>query len=204
MLERLWSSGSSPALWLGFEAQPRATTFPPVESFDRSLNSSDGPIHFPQTPFQCPRSRTATLGPLILTKAWLYIEPSPCGGVRQAGDPVDSDPGARLPWPPPKIKRWSLARALSVSPHPGADGFVQGDLHPISPECWPFSPALPVTLAHPWLPPKHGWLLGMDRWGLSPRTTWRPLTLFGQPGSPSFATNWKFLPRRLDGTTAGP
>ena len=29
-----------------------------------------------------------------LTLAWLYIEPSPCGGVRPAGDPVDSDPGA--------------------------------------------------------------------------------------------------------------
>ena len=36
-----------------------------------------------------------------------------------------------------------------------------------------------------------------------PRTTWRPLALFGQPGSPSFATHWRFLPRRLDGTTAG-
>ncbi len=25
-----------------------------------------------------------------------------------------------------------------------------------------------------------------------PRTTWRPLTLFGQPGSPSFATHWMY------------
>ena len=25
-----------------------------------------------------------------------------------------------------------------------------------------------------------------------PRTTWRPLTLFGQPGSPSFATDWRY------------
>ena len=55
----------------------------------------------PATPFQCPRSRTASLGPSILTLDWLYIEPSPCGGVRPAGDPVDSDPGARLPWSPP-------------------------------------------------------------------------------------------------------
>ena len=56
----------------------------------------------------------------------------------------------------------------------------------------------------PLLPPIHGWLLGRDRWGLSvPRTTWRPLTLFGKPGSPSFASHWRFLPRRLDGTTAG-
>ena len=29
-----------------------------------------------------------------LTLAWLHNEPSPCGGVRPAGDPVDSDPGA--------------------------------------------------------------------------------------------------------------
>ena len=36
-----------------------------------------------------------------------------------------------------------------------------------------------------------------------PRTTWRPLTLFGQPGSSSFACHWRFLLRRLDGTTAG-
>ena len=54
----------------------------------------------PATPLQCPRSRTATLGQVAaahlptLTLAWLYIEPSSCGGVRPAGDPVDSDPGA--------------------------------------------------------------------------------------------------------------
>ena len=50
---------------------------------------------------------------------------------------------------PPKIGRWSPARALSVSPHSGADGLVQGELPPISPEFWPFLPALPVTLAPP-------------------------------------------------------
>ena len=44
----------------------------------------------------------------------------------------------------------------------------------------------------PLLPPIHGWLWGRDRWGLSVlRTTWRPLTLLGQPGSPSFATYWR-------------
>ena len=42
----------------------------------------------------------------------------------------------------------------------------------------------------PLLPPIHG----RDRWGLSVlRTTWRPLTLLGQPGSPSFATDWRFF-----------
>ena len=29
-----------------------------------------------------------------------------------------------------------------------------------------------------------------------PRTTWWPLTLFGQPGSPSFATPWRSVPRQ--------
>ena len=35
---------------------------------------------------------------------------------RRACDPVDSDPGARLPWSPPLIKP-KLAKVLSVSPH---------------------------------------------------------------------------------------
>ena len=49
----------------------------------------------PATPLQRTRSRTATLGwgAAALTLAWLYIAPSPCGGVRPAGEPVDSDPG---------------------------------------------------------------------------------------------------------------
>ena len=53
---------------------------------------------------------------------------------RPARDPVDSDPGARFPWSPPKIEP-KLAQALSVSPQPGADILAQGELPPISPEC---------------------------------------------------------------------
>ena len=37
-----------------------------------------------------------------------------------------------------------------------------------------------------------------------PRTTWRPLTLCGQPGSPSFASHWRFFAtptRRYHGRT---
>ena len=48
--------------------------------------------------------------------------------VRPAGHPIDSDLGARLPWP---HLRWSgnlpLPKALDVSPHPRADGLVQGE-----------------------------------------------------------------------------
>ena len=40
---RLWSSGSSPALWLSFEGHPGATTFPPSSTLDRSPDPSDGP-----------------------------------------------------------------------------------------------------------------------------------------------------------------
>ena len=59
----------------------------------------NGPIRFPQHLFsvhdhgrQHSGGGRSTLS--TLTLAWLYIEPSPCGGVRPAGDPVDSDPGA--------------------------------------------------------------------------------------------------------------
>ena len=58
-----------------------------------------------------------------------------------------------------------------MSPHPGADGLLQGELPPISPEFSPFSPAYLGAF--------------QDRWGLSvPRTTWRPLTLAGSPVLP--------------------
>ena len=98
-LNRFWSSGSSPAHPSGFRGAPRGDH---LSTRSRLLRGGtvNGPIRFPQTPFQCPRSRTATLGSggrstfPALTMAWLYIEPSPCGGVRPAGDPVDSDPGA--------------------------------------------------------------------------------------------------------------
>ena len=43
--------------------------------------------------------------------------------------------------------RDSHPRSSKSSQRPwGADGLVQGELPPTSPECWPFSPALPVPL----------------------------------------------------------
>ena len=162
------------------------------------------------TPFQCPRSRTATLGEgaaahfPALTLAWLYIEPSPCGGVRPAGDPVDSDPRAVFeddlhprsdagrplePWVCHHTREPTVSSRVSCrQSHLNVVRFHQPCLLP-----WRV----------PLLPPKHGWLLGREDEDCFPRTTWRPLTLCGQPGSPSFATHWRFLPRRLDGTTAG-
>ena len=73
-----------------------------------------------------------------------------------------------------------------------ADGLVQGELPPITPEFWPFSPALPVTLAHPLLPPKHGWLGQGQVRTVVPVPRGGHLPFFGQPGSPSFATHWRY------------
>ena len=146
-LYRLCSSGSHRPV---YEAHPGATTFPSVWSYHDQLH---GAIRFPQHLFSNhdqgrQRSERGV--------AWLYIEPSPCGVVRPAGDPVDSDPGA----------------VFEDDLHPGSDAGrplepwvcrhtrepTEGELPPISPECWPFSPALPVTLARTLLPPKQGWL----------------------------------------------
>ena len=83
--------------------QPSFRGAPRGEHLSTRSRLSSVESHFfalPATPFQCPRSRTATLGQggrstfPALTLAWLFIEASPCGGVRPAGDPVDSDPGA--------------------------------------------------------------------------------------------------------------
>ena len=97
---RLCSSGSSPALTVRFlRRTPGRTPFHPsriaglgtarfmgpsasrntfsVSTITEGNARGGGHSHFP-----------------ALKLAWLYIEPSPCGGARPAGDPVDSDPGA--------------------------------------------------------------------------------------------------------------
>ena len=71
---------------------------PPFHPNLAASGSLQRALPLPATPFQCPRSRTATLelggAAPFPPLAWLYIEPSPCGGVRPAGDPIDSDPRA--------------------------------------------------------------------------------------------------------------
>ena len=87
------------------------------EPSDRGL-ISDGPIRFPQTPSQCPRSRTGTLEQG--GRSTLFMEPPFFVRVRPAGDPVDSDPGATtLGWSPLQIEL-ELPEALDVSPHRGS------------------------------------------------------------------------------------
>ena len=95
----------------------------------------------PATPFQCPRSRTATLG----KGAAAHFPPlrwPDCTSSRLRAEeydrPVTQSIATRSRLrgrSPPWIGRWSPARALSVSPHSGADGLVQGELPSTSPEC---------------------------------------------------------------------
>ena len=80
---------------------PGTTTFPPILSIVATASALHGRTSFPQTPFRCPRSRTATLAlrsrsTSTHTWAWLYHEPSPFFvRTRPARDQVDSDSDAR-------------------------------------------------------------------------------------------------------------
>ena len=60
-----------------------------------------------------------------------------------------------------------------------------------APESWPFSPAFPLPCypGAPLLPPKHGWLLGKDRWGLSSPYHVAATYPCGQPGSSSLCVS---------------
>ena len=80
-------------LLLGFEARPGAITFPPEVSSQRSSN---GPIRFPHHLFSDRdhgRQRSER-GSQRLSCPYDGLTVHPCRGVRRAGDPVDSDPGA--------------------------------------------------------------------------------------------------------------
>ena len=97
------------------EVHPGTITFPPVYALLVLTAPLHGPIRFPQRPFQCPRSRTATLEQVS------YIEPSPrfnSKGVRPAGDPVDSDPGARIKTLIPTQDRAVARTGLECVTHP--------------------------------------------------------------------------------------
>ena len=96
-LYRLCSSGSFRLSPSGFEAHPGANTFPSVCGLT-TTSFTDPPASrntFSVSTITDGNARVGGRSTLsTLTLASLYIEPSPCGGVRPAGDPVDSDPGA--------------------------------------------------------------------------------------------------------------
>ena len=129
-----------------FEAHLGAITFPPEGSVNALISAvpSASRNTFSVSTITDGNARIGERSTLpALTLAWLYIEQSPCGGMRPADDPVHSDPGAVFEDDP---HPWSDAgRPLEpwVCHHTqGADGRVQSELPPTSPECWPFSPAL--------------------------------------------------------------
>ena len=66
---------------------PGRPPFHPLSTLDRSLNSSDGPIRFPQHLFSVHDHGR------IPSDHYPYVSLT----VRPVGDPVDSDPGAKLP-----------------------------------------------------------------------------------------------------------
>ena len=91
------------------------------------------------------------------------------------GDPVDSDPGAVFEDDPhPRSDAGRPLEPLSVSPHSGADGLVQAELPPTSPEFLTVFTSLACS-------PRRTSRVGED---CRPRTTWRPLTLAGSPALP--------------------
>ena len=190
---RLCSLGSSPA----FEAHPGANTFPAEADSLPWSDISSGPSASRNTfSVSTITDGNARIGRRstfpALTLAWLYIEPSPCGGVRPAGDPVDSDPGA----------------VFDDDPHPRSDAG-----RPLEPwvcrhtreptvlsrvSCRPFHQNFvsfhQPSLLHWRTPYCHRNTAGFGKEGedCRPRTTRRPHTLFGQPGSPSFSTHWRY------------
>ena len=95
---RLWSSGSSPAHPSGFRGALQGDhLFHPKWAVNAALPTgpSASRITFSASTITDGNARAGGRSTFpALTLAWLYIEPSPCGGVRPAGDPVDSDPGA--------------------------------------------------------------------------------------------------------------
>ena len=112
---RLCSSGSSPAHPTGFRGTPWGDHLSTRRECQRTYSTG------PSTSRNTFSVSTITDGNAriggrstfpALTLAWLYIDPSPCGGVRPAGDPVDSDPGA----------------VFEDDPHPRSDAGRQPEL----------------------------------------------------------------------------
>ena len=152
----------------GYEAHQERSPFHPKQNL-REV-TFNGPIRFAHLPsvHDHGRQRSGT------EPTWLYIEPFPCGRVRPAGDPVDSDPGAVFeddplsrsdagrplePWVCRHTREPTVLSRLSCRPpHLNFDSFHQ-----------------------PCLLPGRTSNIGED---CRHRTTWRPLTPTGSPTLP--------------------
>ena len=170
---RLWSSGSSPACIVRSRCTIGATTYPSAFGIRCDENGSIPPTDLPLPASTDDHGRLRSnkavprLKNLAITQARLYIEPSPPFSSRRVRPVTQSiaTPEPRRPGPHPRSSRSSLRPWLCH--HTREPAVLSRVSCRPTPEHWPFSPALPVTLA------------------LShPRTTWRPLTLAGSPVLP--------------------
>ena len=168
---------------LAIEAHPGTNKFPPTDAFLLLIaRVFRGPIRFPQPPFQWPRSRTATLGksfrgshvgltvPWAVSFFWSYDWPV----TQSIATLLEDDPHLRSngafhslrPWVCHHTREPTVVSRVSCRPF-------------FFPECWPFSPALPVTLTHPLLPPLTAGSWAGTGEDCCRRITWRPFTLAG-------------------------
>ena len=171
-----------------FDAHPGRPPFHPSSTLDRSLSSSDGPTRFPQGTFSVPTitgGYARTWRPLT----WPLRRPdctlsSPHTKSTMAGDLVDSDPGARFPGP--TLDRAGAPEGLGCVTIPGSRRSFPG---------WACRSVTWILTVFTGLACDLG--ASQDRWGLSssvPRGVHLPLRA---------ASNWRYLPRRLEGITAG-
>ena len=196
---RVWSSGSSPARRLGFQAHPGATTFHPSSRLTEVSTLLTGPSASRRHLFSAHdhgqlRSNHQSLRwpDRALSRLRAEEHDQPVTQSTATPEPGCPDPHPRSsagrllePWvcrhtrEPTVLSRVSAAWILTVF---------------TSLACYPGAP----PYCH-----RNTAGFGRDRWGLS--SPYHVATTYpcGQPSSSSLATKWRFLPRRLDGTTAG-
>ena len=120
---------------------------------ERGTTTNRRPLRFPQVPFQHPRSRRATLAPPHFVFEGQHLRRPDCTLSRLpgacllflAGGESDRPATQSIATPrPSKNKGWSPpwighclppateapAKAMDASPHPGADGLIQGEPPP--------------------------------------------------------------------------
>ena len=183
-------------------AHPGATTFPPVGAFSKLASATFWrPTHFPWRLFAVPtitggharswqcedrhtqplRKPDCTLSRLHsreydrpVTQSWATPEP------RCPGPHLRSSVNSLRPWVCHHTREPTVLSRVSCRP---------------APEFWPFSPALPVTLAPLLTAADNSRLLDRDWWGLSSLYHVATTYLCKQPGlsSSSSATNWRYF-----------
>ena len=168
--DRLCSSGSPQLSPSGFEAHPGAGTFPSVcglttTSFTDPSASRNTPSVSTITDGNAQAGAAAHFPPL----RW-----PDCTLSRLRAEEYDWPVTQSIATPEPSSRTIPTLDRSCRPPHLNVDRFhypgASRYCHRCTAGCWAGT--------------------GED---CRPRTTWRPLTLFGQPGSPSFASHWRFF-----------